>query len=114
MSLNLALTREKTGVFFLTAVQSDGSPQSLVGSTIYFHAAAQDGFAINKSSPSSGITITDASGGLATLTIMPSDTTALSPTGVYAMPCELTLGNGGALYELNTGTLTITPNVGTP
>jgi hypothetical protein len=114
--LSLSITQNKTGVFFLTVTQSDGvTPQDLTGSTLWFHAAT-GGFQLNKSSSGNGITITNATGGLATLQIEPGDTAALSlvPSGTVAMPCELSLQNGSESYELNTGLLVVTANVGTP
>jgi len=120
MALQLSMTQNKTGVFFLSVFQSDGvTPQSLVGSTLWFHAAyTPAGFSLNKSSPSSGITINNSAGGTdcATLQIEPGDTAALAlgPEAVATMDCELTLQNGSEDYELNRGTLTVTGNVGTP
>lgn len=116
MSLALTMVRDKTGVFFLSVYQSDGvTPQSLVGSTLWFHALGF-GLEIDKSSPASGITIQNTAGGAncATLQIEPGDTTALPDGGVYRMPCELTLQNGSENYELANGWLTISANVGTP
>jgi len=102
----------------LSVYQSDGvTPQSLVGSTLWFHAGT-GGFAINKNSPGSGITIQNSAGGLncATLQIEPGDTSGLilGQSGVIQMPCELTLQNGAEAYELDNGTLTVLANVGTP
>jgi hypothetical protein len=120
MSLALSMTQNKTGVFFLSVYQSDGvTPQSLVGSTLWFHAAFPgQGFTLTKSSPSSGITITNTAGGLncATLQIEPADTAALiiSLGNVIGMDCELTLQNASEEYELNSGVLTVAANVGTP
>ena len=117
-ALALSMVRDKTGVFYLSVYQADGvTPQSLIGSTLWFHAA-YGAFALNKSSPSSGITIQNTAGGAncATLQIEPGDTTALAigPTGTLVMPCELTLQNGSEDYELARGGLTIVANVGTP
>jgi|ERR1017187_1960975 hypothetical protein len=119
MALQLFITREKTGVFFLSVYQADGvTPQSLAGAVIYFHAANPTSFAINKSSPSSGITIQNVAGGTdcATLQIEPGDTASLvlSPGGTVGMPCELTLQVGSEYYELASGVLTVAANVGTP
>lgn len=117
MLLNLSMTQSKTGVFYLSVFQFDGvTPQSLVGSTLWFHAAFSN-FAINKSSPSSGITIQNTAGGAncATLQIEPADTTALTlATGSVVMPCELTLQSGSEEYELARGSLSVQANVGTP
>jgi len=116
MALALSMTRAKTGVFFLSVYQNDGTtPQDLSGTTLYFHANV-DGIDIDKSSPASGITIQTIGGGAdcATLQIEPSDTTSIPDGGVFEGPCELTLGQGSEAYELNSGTLTVSPNVGTP
>jgi hypothetical protein len=117
-TLALAMWQNKTAVFFLSVYQSDGvTPQSLVGSTLWFHAAVK-AFVINKSSPGLGITIQNTAGGLncATLQIEPGDTAVLviGQGGALVMPCELTLQNGLEEYELAAGSLSITPNVGTP
>jgi hypothetical protein len=82
---------------------------------MYWHAS-NGSFVIDKDSPLNGIVITDAEGGLATLTIDPADTESLGAAGVFGMPCEFTLTNGSPLgtLELATGNLTVNPSVGTP
>jgi hypothetical protein len=112
--MTLEMTRLKTGVWFLTVLQADGvTPQDLTGSTVWFHAVVES-LVIDKSSPSSGITITNAAGGLATLQIEPGDTSSVPNTGIHSGDCELTLQSGSENYELARGTLTILENVGTP
>lgn len=116
--LALSVVANKTGVFFLSVYEADGvTPQDLTGTVLWFHAAITAlPFTINKSSPSSGITITNLAGGLncATLQIDPVDTASL-PVGItYGMPCELTLQSGLNDLELAQGTLSVSPNVGTP
>src|SRR6185369_7113512 len=113
MSLALSMTREKTAVWFLTVTQSDGTAQPLTGLVLWFHAAV-GGIDIDKNSPASGITITNELGGLATLQLEPSDTTDIPDTGVFSGPCELTLVSGAERYPLNSGTLSVSPNVGSP
>jgi hypothetical protein len=116
MSLALSMIRGKTGKFFLSVFQADGiTPQNLSGTTLYFNAG-NGSFSLQKSSPSSGITIDDSAGGedCATLTIDPGDTTALDDETEYALPCELVLVSGSDHYTLDTGNLVVTPNVGTP
>jgi hypothetical protein len=113
------MTQNKTGVFFLSVYEADGvTPQSLAGATLWFHAAVGSSFEINKSSPSSGITIQNTAGGLncATLQIEPADTASLqlAAQGSVAMPCELTLQVGSEDYQLNSGVLSVAANVGTP
>ena len=121
MSLSLSMVQNKTGVFFLSVFQSDGvTPQTLVGSILWFHAAIPGGgWSVNKSSPSSGITVNNSAGGqnCATLQIEPIDTanlSAIGTSGVIALPCELTLQNGSEAYELASGSLQVSANVGTP
>lgn len=120
MAISISMTENKTGVFFLSVYQSDGTtPQSLVGVDLWFHAAyAPAGFTLDKNSPSNGITITNTAGGAdcATLQIEPTDTTsiALGAEAIAQMPCELSLVDGVESYELDRGTLTVTGNVGTP
>lgn len=111
--MNLKITRLKTGSFLLTVTKSDGTPQDLTALTLWFHASV-GGILIDKSSPSNGISITNAAGGLATLTIEPDDTSAVPSAGIYSGDCELTLQSGSEAYELVSGTLTIVPNVGVP
>ncbi len=111
MALNLSMTRGTTGVWYITVYQYDGTtPQDLTGSTLTFNATVDD-VNITKSSPSSGITITNAVAGLATLTIDAADTTGVEDDGTFVGPCELQLTSSGDPYELNSGTLTVTPNV---
>jgi hypothetical protein len=116
--LALTMTQNKSGVFTLSAYQSDGAtPQSLVNMVLWFHAAFGT-FAIDKHSPSSGISISNTAGGLncASLQIDPTDTAALKlgPNSVVQMHCELSLQNGAQSYQLDQGTLTVTGNVGAP
>lgn len=117
--LALRVTRNKTGICFLTVIQADGSPQNLTGCTLYFHAH-WGSFTLNKDSTiSGGITITDIPGGLATLEIVPAESANVYipvADGAIAIPCELTLtpSSGGERFPLDSGTLTICGNVGTP
>ncbi len=116
--LNLSMIKGLSGVFFLSVFEADGvTPQDLTGGTLNFRAQYA-GFVIAKSSPTSGITIVNPAGGpnCATLIIEPADTADFSGigSGSAAMPCQLTLQLGSEDYPLNTGTLTISANVGTP
>lgn len=117
-ALNLSMVRGKTGIFFLSIYQSDGvTPQPLAGTTIWFHTAYPPlGFAVDKHSPASGITIQNNAGGLncATLQLEPADTAVLPNGGVLVIACELVLQSGSEDYPLNRGTLEIDTSVGTP
>jgi len=113
-SLALAMTRDKSASWGIEVFEADGvTPQNLTGATLYFHAKV-GGILITKSSPSSGITITSVTGGAASLVLSPSDTAGLSGSGVYSGACELTMVTGSYTYELSSGTLEVSPNVGTP
>ena len=63
--------------------------------------------------PSNGIVITDATGGLAQLTISSTDTEDV-PDGEHGIPYEFTLVDATLPYEIVTGNLHIAQNVGIP
>lgn len=112
--LALTMTRLKAGAFALTVTKSDGvTPLDITGMDLYFHAVV-GGIEINKDSSGNGISITNASHGLASLLIAAADTEAISEGGIHVGDCELTLVNGTTPYELNKGTLTVNSNVGEP
>lgn len=110
------MVRGKTGKFFLSAYQNDGTtPQDLTGSILWFHVDV-GGLELEYYSPSNGITITVMAGGAdcATLQIEPADTDAIPEGGLFQGPWELILQNGSEYYPLASGSLTVYPNVGTP
>ncbi len=113
--IRLSITRAKTAIYNLVILTAAGTPMDLGSGVLYFHASNGD-FTISKFSPSGGINITNATLGLATITIDPADTETLGASGVFGMPCEITLtgGSPAGSLELATGNLTISPNVGTP
>ncbi len=115
MSASIAITvfRDKTCPFDIAVKKKDGTAQPLAGTVLWFHAAV-NGVDITKNSPDNGITIIDDAAGLAQLQIDPSDTASIPQSGTFAGPCELTLQAGSAAYELNTGSMRVVPNVGTP
>lgn len=110
----MKMTRDKTAIFSIAVTQNHAA-MDITGMVLWFHAAsAAISFSFDKNSPASGITITDAVNGLATLQIDPADTAALSSTGTNNIPCELTLVDGANHYELDIGLLVVSANVGTP
>jgi hypothetical protein len=113
--IKLSIVRDKTAIYYMDVLNADGTPMDLLSGVLYFHASNGD-FSIDKSSPSNGILITSAVGGLATLTISPADTVTLGSSGVFGMPCEVTLtgGSPAGTLELAQGNLVVSPNVGTP
>ena len=111
--LSLRATKNKTNLINFNVYQSDGTtPWDLTGGTLYFYAALGS-ILISKSSPSGGITITDAANGEATLQLDPADTSSFG-NGLYAADCELTLAVSGKDYDVAKGSLIISPNVSTP
>ncbi len=121
-AIRMSIVRAKSAIYFIDVLYPDGTPYDLTGSVMYYHAS-NGGFVIDKStltggSPAvvQGIVYTDASSGLATLTIDPEDTESLGAQGVFGMPCEFTLtgGSPAGTLELATGNLAISPSVGTP
>lgn len=113
----LTMTQDKTGTFAIALTQGDPAvPLPIVtGMTVWFHAA-YNGLTIDKSSPSSGITIVDAPTGQVVLQIEPADTAALGldSASTVGIPCELTLQVLSEAYEIDRGVLSVSGNVGTP
>jgi hypothetical protein len=121
-AIRLSITRAKTAIYYLVILNADGTPMDLEAGALYFHAS-NGLFSLDKSSTIGGspavlqgILITSAATGLATMTISPTDTDTLGASGVFGMPCEITLtgGSPAGSLQLATGNLTISPNVGTP
>lgn len=112
--LALSMTRQKSATFSIAVTLSDRvTPQDLTGATLFFYAQI-GAVLISKASPSSGITVTSVSGGLATLQIEAVDTSQIPFGGVNSGPCELTMQVAGEDYNLASGTLIVYSNVGTP
>ncbi len=109
MQLALKNIRGRTGLWKIAVLQADGTPQNITGLTLWFRADV-GGVTIAKTSPSGGIAITNASGGLATLKIDPADTDGIPASGVYGGPCELVMQDGIDSYPLGDGTIVISPN----
>ena len=99
-----------TTVVIRIPVKTGGAVQSLSGATVYFEGNPQGGGgAIAYSSPSSGITITDAAGGIATLTIPASATSSLTVKTIYDF--DIWMKNAAdERYPLCRGTLTFLLN----
>jgi len=116
--LAFEMVRGRTALFDITVTQADGTPQVLSGLSLIFHAMV-GGVRIEKNSSTSppGIVIDPGSAGTATLEIDPADTLGITDgtsTGIYIGPCEIVLINGAQILTVDTGTMTIYSNVGTP
>jgi hypothetical protein len=113
--ISLSIIREKTYTFAIAVTQADGiTPQDLTDATLLFYAQVGLALIAKSSSPPNGITITSLTGGLATLQIDPVDTLLVFPGGIATGPCELTVQLDGNNFDLASGTLVVSSNVGTP
>ena len=114
MALSLRMTRARTAVFSIAVLQN-GAPLNVTGKTLYFTAKFKvqdaDAAAVVKKSTGSGIVVTDAPNGLATLTINPADTAALAEKNTQRLVCDVALKDGANVYELDSGTLDVAGNV---
>ena len=96
--------------------KKNGAAINLTGGTLRMMAKYStyddDASAVfNLSSPSSGIVVTDAPNGKATVTISPANTVSL-PEHRVDLAYEIRLTeSGGAVDSLTFGTLTVLPNV---
>lgn len=115
MATRLSMVRGDTFSFNVTITDSTNLAVSLVGKTLIFtlKKALSDSDAnavAQKRSPSSGITITNASQGKATVTISPADTRTL--TDVWqALVWDLQMVDGTNVYTVASGTMTVSPDV---
>lgn len=113
---DLRIRRGDTAALSIVAVQADGvTPQSLIGATLKFTAKAKhedtDAAAvIAKSSPASGITIDNAAGGLATVTLAAGDTSGF--TGPRTLQWDVQMSTGAGLVKtLDEGLLFVVPDI---
>ena len=92
-------------------VTLDGAPVNLTGLTLRWAArrSYSDSEAVIEKSTGSGIVHTDAAKGQARLTLSPSDTASLAVSGPAALVWALRLYDGGDVYTVATGLMTIQP-----
>lgn len=114
MAVALSMTRGDTFAFNL-AVTSAGAPFNLTGCSIRVTAkwdyANLDAAAVFTRTIGSGVTVTNAAGGLATVVIAPSNTSTLpaNPVNLY-YDIQVTDGSSN-VYTVNSGILTVSPDV---
>lgn len=113
--MDLRVTRDRTAVYVITVTDSvTGDPIDLSGKTLVFTVAPTPNGSIffQKQSPDEGIVITDAAGGLATVTIDPEDTVGIPGSGNTRYAWDLAELDGDKVWPLNSGGFSISANVG--
>lgn len=111
----LSMVRGDTLIFDVAVVDKAGAPVNITGKTLIFTVKARYSDADNaaiaqKKTPSSGITITNGAGGLATVTLQPADTRNLTDQW-QTLVWDLQLVDGTNVYTVASGTLQVTPDV---
>lgn len=110
---NIAIVRGDTAVLDV-AITRSGSPVDLTGATLWFTAkrakSDPDAVAVIAKSTASGITVTSASGGTATITIDPDDTSDLTSATALVFDVQLK-ESGGRITTVDSGTLRVTLDV---
>lgn len=112
--MKLTMYRGDSAAFNLSAKQSDGSPMNLTTGTLFFtvksHSRQLDTDALLQKSTGNGITVTDAVGGLFTVTLSPSDTAdAYAPS--YMVWDVQYVTSGGNVYTLADGQLLLKADI---
>lgn len=115
--LNLQLTMVKGDTYsFDIAVIQNGAAFNLTGCTILFTAkynVKDSGFVFQRSSVTGGVTITNATGGLATVAFTPANTSGLA-SHIIDLPYDIQVTDGsGNIYTPIRGILRVLPDVTT-
>lgn len=102
-------------VLFDLAITRDGLPVDLTGATLWFTAkrspADVDADAVFQKSTGSGISVSDAAGGLARVTVAPTDTSTLSNTD-QTLECDVQLKEAdGTVTTVARGQLILIPQI---
>lgn len=114
---NLVMDRGDEPTWPVVAYAADGTTvYDLSGAVVYFTAKESTAFAdaravFQKSSPSSGITITDATAGELEITLSASDTNTLPPKKMRLEYDLQIVTAGGTVLTLTRGILVVRPDV---
>jgi hypothetical protein len=108
MITKLKMKRGDTPSWKIAVTDSNGATD-LTGTTMEFTARSSTDHVINRET-GNGITVDDADGGLATLTIIDTDTVDF-PDYVLSMDWDLRLMRGSEIHTVASGTLLVTPDV---
>lgn len=112
--MSIGATRGDSERYLLTLTE-DGAPLNLTGAEIWMTAkrdvGALDADAVFQKSVGAGITITNAVGGLATVDLVPADTSDLPAATTWLVyDVQVKLADGRILTPL-TGALAVEPDV---
>ncbi len=110
----LAMTRGDRRTILVTVTDVNGDPVNLASYLIRFTAKRKvrdsDSSAVIAKSIGDGVTVTDAPGGLLSITIDPEDTSGL-PSVSTTLVWDMQVNGGGGPETIVSGTLLITPDV---
>lgn len=105
----LTMTRGDTANFAVTVTDGAGAPLNLTGLVLTFTVAASSQSAVITKTIGAGITVTDALGGLATVTISPADTDGLEDRAELFW--DLEVDSAGDIRTPLTGRLSVEVDV---
>jgi hypothetical protein len=111
---DLRVKRGDKIVLSIAAKKADGTPQSLTGATLTFTAKDRltdaDPGVIQKTT-GGGITIDDAANGLASVTILPADTSGFTGPRTLLWDVQMDVAAFGDKKTLDSGKLYVLPDV---
>lgn len=114
MTTNFSMIRGDTKRIDVSA-SIDGQPIDMTGTGKAWMSARRfpnsPQYVFQKSSPSSGISITNGVGGLFTVTISPGDTEALPAEPVTLYYDIQVRSTTGEIYTVTTGTISVSPDI---
>jgi hypothetical protein len=114
---NIVMDRGDEPTWPVVAYQSDGiTPYDLTSAKLYFTAKESTAYGdsravFQKSSPSTGITVTDATAGEFTVTLASTDTNSLPPKKLRLEYDLQLITSGGTILTLTRGILIVRPDV---
>lgn len=113
---NFTIYRGDSSILDVAATDYAGSPLDISGGTLLFTIKSNarqldDDAIVRKSSePGGGIDITDAAGGIATINLLPIDTSEVYAPADYVWDLQY-VSSGAYIYTLTDGVVSIRPDV---
>lgn len=113
--MKLSMFRGDSAIFEMACKQSDGSPLDLTSGSLFFtgkHSSRQlDADAVfQKDTNNNGILISDGPGGIAHVTLAPSDTADIYAPSILSWDLQY-VTSGGMVFTLLAGTLLVKADV---